>query len=212
LILKIGALLFDNDGVLVDSHAAAKKSWDQWSREYSVNFNFEDNLGRRSADLVLALVGDELFQAANDRIDFLEQELAQQTVALPGAHELLHSSPLDRWTICTSANPRLGRARIEAAGLPVPRHLVSGEDVERGKPFPDPYLLGAKKLGFEPIDCVVFEDAPAGVQSARAAGTGFVVGVSSKALNTEADVVVENLTGIRFDGFVLTIPEDVRLR
>ena len=198
--------------MLVDSHDAAKKGWDQWSQEYGVDFNLDEHLGRRASDLVLDLVGEALFEEANNRINFLEQESAGLTIALPGAYELLNSSPLDRWTICTSANPFLGKARIEAAGLPVPKHLVTAYDVERGKPFPDPYLLGAERLGFSALDCVVFEDAEAGVLAGRAAGAGFIIGVSHKALNSEADIVVENLLGISFDGFELRIPDEIRLR
>ncbi len=212
MIVKISALLFDNDGVLVDSYDSSVQGWNQWSEEYGLDFKITEHAGRRASDLVLELLGQEAFEEANNRINFLEQELAHLTLALPGAYELLNSAPLDRWTICTSANPELGRARIEAAGLPVPKHLVTAYDVENGKPFPDPYLLGAKRLGFAASECVVFEDAEAGVRSARAAGAGFVVGVSSQVLNTDADIVVENLSGISFDGFELKIPDAIRLR
>jgi sugar-phosphatase len=90
--------------------------------------------------------------------------------------------------------------------------LVTANHVERGKPHPDPYLLGAERLGFDPADCVVFEDAVAGAQAAIEAGVGLVVGVSEFALATEADIVVRDLTGITFDGEVLFIPDKNRLR
>jgi sugar-phosphatase len=157
-------------------------------------------------------VAPELFEAANDRINELEQLTAGQTVALPGAVELIHSLPDGTWTVCTSANPNLGRARLLAAGLLVPPALVTAADVARGKPHPDPYLVGAQRLGFAPEDCVVFEDAPAGAEAAIAAGVGLVVGVSALALETEADIVVRDLTGITFDGDVLVIPDKNRLR
>ena len=112
----------------------------------------------------------------------------------------------------TSANPNLGRARLIAAGIPVPTELVTAADVTAGKPNPDPYLLGAKRLGFEPEDCVVFEDAIAGVNAGIAAGVGLVVGVGERALATEADIVVRDLAGITFDGEVLTISDKNRLR
>jgi sugar-phosphatase len=89
---------------------------------------------------------------------------------------------------------------------------VTAVDVARGKPYPDPYLVGAQRLGFAPDDCVVFEDAPAGAAAAIAAGVGLVVGVSALALETEADIVVRDLTGITFDGDVLVIPDKNRLR
>lgn len=207
-------LLFDNDGVLVDSHQAAADAWAQWASEFAPHFDWDvpENAGRRAEDKVREQVAPELFATANDRINELEQLTAGQTVALPGAVELIHSLRDGTWTVCTSANVNLGRARLLAAGLLVPQALVTGDDVARGKPHPDPYLLGAERLGFAPEDCVVFEDAPAGAEAAIAAGVGLVVGVSAKALDTEADIVVRDLTGITFDGDVLVIPDKNRLR
>jgi sugar-phosphatase len=94
----------------------------------------------------------------------------------------------------------------------VPAELVTGDDVERGKPHPDPYLLGAQRLGFDPAECVVFEDAAAGAEAAIEAGIGLVVGVSDRALDTNADIVVRDLSGITFIDGVLTIPDKNRLR
>jgi len=208
------ALLFDNDGVLVDSHQAAKAAWDVWATEFSPGYDLDKakNAGRRAEDMVRELVSPELFVSANDRINALEQDTAHMTVPLAGAKELLESLPIGVWTICTSANPNLGRARLEAAGLPIPKELVTGDDVQRGKPFPDPYLLGAKNLGFDPQDCVVFEDAEAGVISAIEAGVGLVIGVGKKAMKSDADIVVKELTGITFDGEELFIPDSIRMR
>ena len=167
------ALLFDNDGVLVDSHKAAKAAWDVWAKEYSPGYDLDkaNNAGRRADSLKAGV-----------------------------------------WTVCTSANPSLGRARLEAAGIVIPKELVTGDDVQRGKPFPDPYLLGAKNLGFDTQDCVVFEDADAGVISAIEAGVGLVIGVGKKAVKSDADIVVKDLTGITFDGEELFIPDSIRLR
>jgi sugar-phosphatase len=160
----------------------------------------------------LQLVGEARFEAANNRINELEQASADHTLALPGAVDLLHSLPKGICTICTSANSNLGRARVIAAGLPLPEEFVSGDDVEHGKPAPDPYLLGAKRLGFDATDCIVFEDADAGVKAGLAAGAAFVIGVSFRALETDADIVVEDLAGISFDGKQLVIPEEKILR
>ena len=213
MILRASALLFDNDGVLVDSHVAVNNAWGTLAKEYGLEgFSITNHYGTRAQDLILQLVGEANFEAANNRINELEQATADQTHALPGAVELLHSLPAGIWTICTSANSNLGRARIKAAGLPLPKEFVSGDDVQNGKPAPDPYLLGAKNLGFDPGDCIVFEDADAGVKAALAAGAAFVVGVSVLALNTDADIVVEDLAGISFDGKQLVIPEEKILR
>ena len=214
MIHKASGLLFDNDGVLVDSHAAAGVAWSQWSRDFAPDFvwNLPENAGVRAEDLVRQLVPPELFEVANNHINELEQLSAHETVALGGAVELTTSLAAGTWTVCTSANRNLGRARLEAAGIPVPAELVAAEDVQRGKPFPDPYLLGAERLGFSANECVVFEDAAAGALAGRAAGVGLVVGVSAKALDTAADLVVLSLAGITFDGFELYIPEEIRLR
>lgn len=208
-------LLFDNDGVLVDSHQAAIDAWAIWATEYAPHFDFTDlaHAGQRAEDKVREFIASpDLFEAANNRINELEQLTAHTTIALGGAVDLLHSLTLGHWTVCTSANANLGRARLLAAGLPVPPQLVTGDDVKLGKPFPDPYLLGAANLGFDPADCVVFEDAQAGAMAAIEAGVGLVVGVSKRALDTDADIVVEDLKGITFDGETLFIPDKNRLR
>jgi mannitol-1-/sugar-/sorbitol-6-phosphatase len=208
-------LLFDNDGVLVDSHGASLVAWQLWAEEFAPTANWNDpaNAGQRAEDLVRRWIASpDLFDAANNRINELEQDSSSQTVALAGAVELLTSMPDSLWTVCTSANTNLGRARLAAAGLPIPAQLVTANHVQRGKPHPDPYLLGAERLGFDPADCVVFEDAVAGAQAALEAGVGLVVGVSEFALATEADIVVRDLTGITFDGEVLFIPDKNRLR
>ena len=208
------AILFDNDGVLVDSHQAAKAAWDIWAKQHSPGYDLDkaNNAGRRAEDMVRELVSASLFEEANNRINDLELETAHMTVALNGAKELLLSLPSNSWTVCTSGNRNLGTARLLAAGLIVPEQLVTGDDVSRGKPFPDPYLLGAKKLGFEPSDCVVFEDADAGVEAALAAEVGLVIGVGKRALKTNADLVVKDLTGISFDGEEIVISDKNRLR
>lgn len=207
-------LLFDNDGVLVDSHQAAAEAWAQWASEFAPHFEWDvpENAGRRAEDKVREQVAPELFEVANNRINELEQLSAGSTIALPGAVELIRSLREGTWTVCTSANPELGRARLLAAGLIVPKELVTAADVANGKPHPDPYLLGAERLGFAPEDCVVFEDAAAGAEAAIAAGVGLVVGVSEKALDTEADIVVRDLVGITFDGDELVIPDKNRMR
>ncbi|MEN9753196.1 MAG: hypothetical protein RL670_887 [Actinomycetota bacterium] len=186
----------------------------QWAKEFAPDFVWDqpENSGVRAEDKVRQLLSPELFTVANDRINELEQLTAHQTVALPGAIELTGSAPLGSWTVCTSANRNLGTARLEAAGIRIPKELVTAEDVERGKPHPDPYLLGAKRLGLDPADCVVFEDAPAGVLAGIAAGVGFVVGVSMQAVETAADLVVKSLAGITFDGAELYIPDEIRIR
>ena len=214
MIHSCKALLFDNDGVLVDSHDAAIEAWGIWSSEFAPHFDWNqpENAGRRAEDKVREQVAPELFVVANDRINELEQATAHLTLALPGAMELTTLLKPGSWTVCTSANINLGKARLQAAGIEVPAELVTADDVSRGKPHPDPYLLGAERLGVAPADCVVFEDAQAGVLAAIAAGVGLVVGVSERALETTASIVVRDLRGITFDGETLYIEDSIRLR
>ena len=206
-------LLFDNDGVLVDSMAGAIKAWRQWGEKYFPGFELTaEHHGKRAQDLVLSMVGEELFKEADDHINALEQELASETIALTGAIELTTSLTPGTWTVVTSANPNLAHARLAAAGIPIPKELVTAWDVSKGKPDPEPYLKGAENLGFDISDCVVFEDAASGIQAGLDAGAGLLVGVTEHAMDTKADLVVKHLQGIRLVDGELFIPDDLRLR
>jgi mannitol-1-/sugar-/sorbitol-6-phosphatase len=206
-------LLFDNDGVLVDSMPGAISAWRQWGEKYYPGFELtSEHHGKRAQDLVLSMVGEELFKEADDHINQLEQDLAHQTIALDGAVELTTSMTKGVWTVVTSANPNLAKARLSAAGIPTPAELVTAWDVQRGKPDPEPYLLGATKLGFDISDCVVFEDAASGILAGLEAGAGLLVGVTEHALDTKADLVVRSLGGITFQDGELFIPDEIRLR
>lgn len=211
---QVAGLLFDNDGVLVDSHPAAVEAWTKWCSVYSpgLDWDSQGTAGVRAEDMVRMWAPLELFDEANDYINALELETAGTTVPLPGSVSLLGSLPAGSWTICTSANRELGLARVRAAGLPVPAEFVCGDDVARGKPAPDPYLLGASRLGLSPSQCVVFEDAVAGVESARAAGVGFVVGIGPRVVGADVDCVVSSLEGITWSSGVLTISDFALLK
>ena len=214
LELPIAGLLFDNDGVLVDSHGAAVDAWSRWSAAFAPEFDWSDrsNAGIRAEDMVRRHVSEDRYEEAVAYIHQLEQDSAHMTHALPGAVELLTSLTPGMWTVCTSANPRLGAARLRAAGLPVPAELVSSEDVERGKPHPDPYLRGAQNLGLEPGECIVFEDAAAGIQAGLSAGASCVIGVTKVALDTDVEIVEKSLAGLSYRDGALHIPASSRLR
>lgn len=214
LVIPISGLLFDNDGVLVDSHGAAVEAWDAWSKKYAPDFDWSDrsNAGIRAEDMVRRHVTDELYDEAVAYIHQLEQDSSGLTKPLPGSVELLTSLTPGMWTVCTSANPRLGAARLRAAGLPVPAELVSSEEVELGKPHPDPYLRGAQNLGLAPGECIVFEDAAAGIQAGLAAGVAQVIGVTKVAMDTDVNIVVKSLEGLSYRDGALHIPASSRLR
>ena len=206
-------LLFDNDGVLVDSMAGAIKAWRTWGEKYFPGFELtSEHHGKRAQDLVLSMVGEALFREADDHINALEQDLASETIPLTGAIDLTISLTPGSWTVVTSANPNLARARLAAAGIPIPKELVTAWDVSKGKPDPEPYLKGAENLGFDISDCVVFEDAAAGIQAGFDAGAGLLVGVTEHAMDTKADLVVKHLGGITFIDGELFIPDELRLR
>ena len=167
-----GAFLFDMDGTILSSIAAAERSWSAWARKHGIDVeSFLPTIhGMRAIETIgrLNLPGidvmaevEALTQAEFDDVEGIE--------SIAGAAAFLNALPEDRWAIVTSSPRRLALRRLEAAGLPVPKHMVTGEDVKNGKPAPDCFLLGAEKLGQRPEDCLAFEDAPAGIQAAEAA-------------------------------------------
>jgi mannitol-1-/sugar-/sorbitol-6-phosphatase len=174
----VRAILSDLDGVLVDSHASIMRSWRWWGAQHGVEADVIAAIehGRPSGEVIAALVPDVDALKESRAIDLRQAGDVGDIVALPGAHELFAApGPVAVVTSCTDA---LAKARLGAAGLPVPAVLVTPERLSRGKPDPEGYLLAARDLGFDPADCVVFEDAPAGVDAGRAAGMR-VVGITT---------------------------------
>ncbi len=213
MIFEASGLLFDNDGVLVDSMGTVDGSWGVWSKTYSPGFQISyEHHGRRASEIVESLIGEELFEEALAEINRLELELTHLTTAMPGAKKLLESLESGTWTVVTSAGRDLGTARLKAAGLPVPDELVCADDVSSGKPNPEPYLMGAKKLSLDISECIVFEDAPSGVAAGVAAGASAVIGIGEEVLDSKADVVISSLEGISFLGGKLELPDSKRLR
>ena len=175
---RFSALLFDLDGTLINSIAAAERVWAAWAARYGLDVAaFLPTIhGVRGVETIarLGLPGVDPVAEAQA---ILEGELAdlEGVVAIDGAAAFLSALPEDRWAIVTSAPRALAQRRLAAAGLPTPAVLVAGEDVARGKPAPDGFLLGAARLGQPIADCLVFEDAPAGIQAAEAAGAAVLV-------------------------------------
>ena len=198
LRLTVGAVLFDSDGVLVDSDESVTRAWSRWAQHYrlAVDDVVESVHGRRSADTVAAFLPADTREAALALIDAYEIEDAAAVGVLPGARELLQAIPAPRWAVVTSGTSALARARLRAAGLPSPAALVSADDVARGKPDPEGYLRAAASLGIPIGDAVVVEDSPGGIRAARRAGARAVVGVSPRARGSDADVLVTNLRAL----------------
>jgi sugar-phosphatase len=168
-------LLFDMDGVLIQSIGSVVRCWQQWCKLYGLPDaeNFQVQHGTRAIDIVRMLKPefDEAQVAEGLRaIEDLEADDTGDIIVLPGVRELLAQLPPERWAIVTSCTRRLLVARLAAAGLPVPERLISGDMVVRGKPDPEPYRRGAEVLGLAPSECVVVEDAPSGIGAGIAAG------------------------------------------
>jgi mannitol-1-/sugar-/sorbitol-6-phosphatase len=171
-------VLSDLDGVLVDSQASIMRAWRWWGERHGVERAAIDAVqhGRPSGEIVAALAPALDARAESRALDLRQAGDTDGIVALPGAAEMLDAFGPDRVAVVTSCTAPLARARLEAAGLRAPSVLVTADRLRRGKPDPEGYLLAARELGAEPSECVVLEDAPAGVQAGRAAGMR-VVGV-----------------------------------
>jgi sugar-phosphatase len=185
------AFLFDMDGTLLTSIRSAERVWSAWAARHGLDVaTFLPTLhGKRTHDTIgqLGLPGvDPIAEAA--WITAAEIEDVADIEAIHGAADFLASLPPGCWGIVTSAPRALAKARLAAAGLPSANLLVAAEDVEHGKPAPDPFLLGARKLGVDPADCLVFEDTRTGLQSAAAAGMDSIVVTVTHAHPMETDV------------------------
>jgi sugar-phosphatase len=165
-------VLFDLDGVLVDSTPAVARVWTIWANKHGFvpDEVVRQAHGRPSITTIRELLPNADHDAENREVERGEIEDVEGVVPLPGALEILQALPQDRWAIATSCTRRLAEVRIRAAGLPMPKHLITSNDVQRGKPDPEPYIKAAKALGFTPADCIVVEDAPAGIRAGKAAG------------------------------------------
>jgi mannitol-1-/sugar-/sorbitol-6-phosphatase len=200
------ALLFDMDGTLIDSTAAVLRSWAAVVAEFAIPaevFAAVPTHGRPSAEILADLVPPELIGPAAARLDVLELTDTGDLVVLPGAAELTAAAPPGRWAVVTSANRELARVRLVAGRIPMPPQLVTIDDVSRGKPDPEPFLLAAKLLGVDPERCLAFEDAPAGLAAARAAGARTVAVTTTHARSElDADLVVPDLSALRIEAAV----------
>lgn len=193
--LEVAALLFDNDGVLVDSHQQVGDAWRALADELGLDPDrvLAEVIGVRPLDSLQRLLPADRVPAAVARIEELELADATSTVALPGAVELLAALPADRWTIVTSGSRRLAEARWRGAGIPIPLKSVTADDVARGKPDPEPYLRGAELLGVGPADCAVLEDAAPGARAGVDAGA-CVIAVGDVPFDVEPVARIPDLT------------------
>lgn len=197
---RVHALLFDMDGTLVNSIAVVERTWRRFADRHRLDPQavLAACHGRRAAETVALFASPRMDVDAEVR-QLTAEETAdvEGVVAIPGARELLAALPADRWAIVTSASLGLARRRLEVTGLIIPDVLVTADDVTEGKPAPDGYLSAARALGVRPANCLVFEDAPAGLQAGRNAGAS-VVGVAGAhpAMAAAAGSWIDDLTAV----------------
>ncbi|BCX69178.1 MULTISPECIES: HAD-IA family hydrolase [Pseudomonas] len=172
------AFLFDMDGTILTSIAAAERVWAHWAVRHGVDVeSFLPTIhGARAIDTIqrLALPGVDA-EAEAAWITAAEIEDVEGVAEVAGAARFLKSLPAHQWAIVTSAPRTLALRRMAAAGIPEPDVMVTAEDVSVGKPDPAGYRLAARRLGVEIADCLVFEDATVGILAAQAAGADLVI-------------------------------------
>ncbi|MEE4858030.1 HAD-IA family hydrolase [Pseudomonas alliivorans] len=195
------AFLFDMDGTLLNSVIAAERVWAKWAQKHGLDVDsFLPTIhGVRSIDTVRKqnIEGIDVQQEA-EAISQAEIEDVDGVAAIEGVAEFLASLPANRWAVVTSAPLALAKARMKAAGLALPDVVITAEDVTKGKPAPDGFLLAAQRLGVEPGQCLVFEDAPAGIAAGKAAGASVVVITAAHLHPCEAqDWTLPNYLGLK---------------
>jgi sugar-phosphatase len=206
------AILFDLDGVLANSTEAVGRGWIRWANENGVDPEKVRAImhGRRTVEIVRTVAPHLDAEAEAKKIEQrgVDDDDKDGVTVMPGAAALLQSLPLDRWAVVTSGTRLVATSRLRLTGLPIPEVMVPADDVVQGKPHPEPYLKAALLLAVNPEECLVVEDAPAGIQSAHAGGMK-AIGITSTYPASElkeADAVIDQMTQIH------VIAQDGRLR
>ena len=189
------------DGILISSLGSVDRSWTKWALMRGVDPAEATSFvhGKRAIESLQHFRPDLDVREELKILEDFEMEDTEDIEVLPGVVEFLRSLPQHRWTVVTSATGRLARVRLQTAGLPVPERFIDGDGVEQGKPHPAPYLAGADLLGFDPKDCVVFEDSISGVKAGRAAGCKVIATTFAHGCEDlhEANYVVGDATAVR---------------
>ena len=204
------AVIFDMDGTLIDSTPAVLRAWTTWAEEHGLTpVEMVRHHGVPSAGVVRANLPADRQDAGIARINELELADVDDIIVLPGAAETLASLVGANNAIATSCTIPLAQARIRAAQLVPPSVLITVDDVARGKPHPDPFLAAAERLGADPTRCLVVEDAPMGLESARAAGCFTLAVVTTTPREAlQADAIVDDLSKVEF----VAGPDGIRVR
>jgi mannitol-1-/sugar-/sorbitol-6-phosphatase len=197
---RCSAILFDLDGVLLDSTREVATQYTIWAQENGLDPGvvMKAAHGVRTLEVVRR-VAPHLDAEEETRKIELREAAATNMAAMPGAVGLVNSIPKGRWCVVTSGTRFLATMRMGRFGVPIPEILVTADDVRRGKPDPEPYLRGAELLHFNPAECVVVEDAPAGIRAAHSAGMRVISLPSTCPVEElhEADAIVDGLRMIK---------------
>jgi mannitol-1-/sugar-/sorbitol-6-phosphatase len=211
------AILFDMDGTLIDSNEASEATWQRWAASHQVPMEKirEVHHGRRPEETI-AIVAPHLDVLKEAKVIYDAQESSMDGIhPILGANSFFQSVPKDRCALVTAATLKIVRLRFKVVGLEPPEVCVTSETLKTGKPSPEGYLQAAKRLGFAPAECIVFEDAPAGLIAAHRAGMPSIAIVSNY---TEAELRKElgpemaplaflpNFLGVSFADGTVTIP------
>ena len=199
--IRCQAVLFDLDGVLVDSRRCIELVWEEWARRHHLDPATIIRVahGRRTSETLREVAPDLEIPVEVAILEKLEEAEHRGVEVVPGARELLSVIPRRRWAVVTSGSPAVARLRLRLGQVPDPPVLVTAADVRQGKPDPEGYLRAAAALGRAPSACVVLEDTPAGIAAGRAAGMPVLAvrGTYSDDRLAEADGVVASLADLR---------------
>lgn len=199
--ISVRGILFDMDGVLISSLGSVERSWTRWAEGHGIDPALAIRIahGRRAIETIRFLRPDlndveELRQIEN--LEVIDNEGLE---ILEGVQQMLQALPAKRWAVVTSATERLALSRLRHGGIPLPEHVVTADHVSKGKPDPEPYLMGARLLGLRPEDCLVIEDAASGAKAGHAAGCKVLATLFSHSLESlsAADWVVPSLKDVR---------------
>ncbi|MDG6897391.1 hypothetical protein A6A19_05190 [Actinobacillus delphinicola] len=199
IVMEVDAVLFDMDGTLIDSSAACARIWGRWADHYGLDKEsvIHQSHGRRPEDTARSVLGNEADIAKAVELFTVEEAKETDVKTIPGARELLHSLPEDKWAIVTSSTENIARERLRYCHLPLPNALITAEKVKNGKPDPEGYLMAAKSLNADIKNCVVIEDAPGGLEAGHNAGAKVIaLATTYSADKFPKEIVVKDLTAI----------------
>ncbi|RUP24078.1 putative glycerol-1-phosphatase [Jimgerdemannia flammicorona] len=195
--------LFDLDGTLIDTTPLVEAHWRNFAAEHNLDASviLATSHGRRTIDTIREHVPHI---ATEELVDKYEQAMARQkdgVALLPGVRAILKSLPSNCWAICTSASTYMAEARLNQCDVPIPHVVITADMVKKGKPDPEGYTMAGRELGFPPKECIVVEDAPAGVRAAKASGMRSIGLLTThrreQLMEAEADVIVRDLSDVQ---------------